>query len=275
MQPRQLVGATVGAGRVVRIGEEDDPGRVGDARQQARRHRRSGRVSGAATGVAPTDLRADRVHQKAVPAVEHLVARPGIGADQQRRSARPSRRRRRCAPGRARDAAPSASRSSVDAAVGIAVHLVGQRAIGGDRLRAGPERAFVRREADRPLDARRPSTRRRHRARCRGCRAAAPGRSSAHLPVSGRAGGARGAPGCGAASSAADERHRVAAERHEPRQRRARAARGTVEPRIAGRRRSRRARSGIARHRRCSQRGDEACTARPSRGERREHAARG
>ena len=68
------------------------------------------------------------------------------------RSARRSRRRRRCAPDRARGWRPSASRSSSCVAVGIAMDLAGERAIGGDRLGARPERALVRGEPDRPLD---------------------------------------------------------------------------------------------------------------------------
>ena len=107
--------------------------------------------SGAATGVAPTDMRADRVHQKAVPAVQHLVAGAGISAQQQRDQlvrAGAADDPRRVEPVLAADRLAQ----RLGAAVGIAVDLVGQRPIGGDRLRARAERAFVRGEADRPLD---------------------------------------------------------------------------------------------------------------------------
>ena len=154
MEPRHLVGRQIGAGRVVRVGDEDDAGALGDARQKPVDIGSEVPLGDSNRGRADR-LGADRVHQKAVPAVEHLAARrlairPGIGAQQQPDQLVGTGAAHdpvRIEPVMAAERAAQFGR----AAVGIAVDLSGQRPIGGDRLGAGPERTFIGRQADRPL----------------------------------------------------------------------------------------------------------------------------
>ena len=85
-------------------------------------------------------------------AVEHLVAGAGIGPQQQRDQL--------VRAGAADDASgiermspPERCTELLGIALWVAVDLARQRAVGGQRLGAGPERALVRGETDRALDA--------------------------------------------------------------------------------------------------------------------------
>ena len=121
-------------------------------------------------------LGADRIHQEAVPAVEHLVARPGIGAQQQADQfvrAGAADDAVRVEPVMAAERGAQFRR----AAVGIAVDLLGQRAIGGDRPWGWGRARFRSTPGGSAARFQEPSLRRRHRGRCRGCPAREPGQS--------------------------------------------------------------------------------------------------
>ena len=82
VQPRELVGRKVAAGRVVGVGDEQHPRPAAKACQQ-RVDVGAELALGRRYGHRPDPERAELVDQEAVRAVEHLVAGTGIGAHQQ------------------------------------------------------------------------------------------------------------------------------------------------------------------------------------------------
>ncbi len=179
-------------------------------------------------------MRADRVHQKPVPAVQHLVARPGIAAQQQ-----PDQFVRAGAADDARRVEPvmAADRLAqlAGVAVGIAVDVAGQRAIGGDRALGSARARFRSRRGGSAARRRRSWTRRRYRARCRGCPVSGPeplGWSSLSSWLARRRRIRRRE--C-AANSAAESGTRIAAEPQQPVKRVAELRAEAVEPRVGQR----------------------------------------
>ena len=150
MQPRHLVGREIGAGRVVRVGDEDDAGPLGDPRQKAVDI--GGQIALGHRDRGGADRQgADRVHQEAVPAVQHFGAGTGIAALQQRDQLV----RARTADNPVRVEAVGAAQRLAQfggAAVRIAEDVAGERPIGLHRFRARAEGALVRCQPDRPLD---------------------------------------------------------------------------------------------------------------------------
>ncbi len=152
MQPPHLVERQVGAGRVVRVGEEHDLGTRGDALQdfadvgaQVRLRSDDGRRA-----VRQHD---DLVEQEAVLGENRLVALAEIGVrqhGQQLVGAGPADDARRVEAVVGRNGI--AQRRGI--AVGVALQGAGALAEGGNRLRARPERRLVGRQLDR-LHARR------------------------------------------------------------------------------------------------------------------------
>ena len=146
MQPLDLVERQAGAGRIVRIGEEDDFGLLryrGEDRIDVggeillRRHHRLG--AGAE--------RHDRIDQKSVRGVDRLVAVDEIGMRQQVQQI--------VGTGAADDAVgieperpPDRLAQFARRAVGVVLEMIGARLIGRDRARARPERRLVRRQLE-------------------------------------------------------------------------------------------------------------------------------
>ncbi len=151
MQPLHLVERHVGAGRIVRIGEKDRLGALA--------HRCEDRIDvrgvvlfrGHDRGGARAEDR-DRINQEAVRGVDRLVAVGQIGVGDEIEQI--------VGAGAADDAVGIEPESAPDrlaqlgrGAVRIVLEMLGERAIGGDRLRARAERRLVRGKLDHARDA--------------------------------------------------------------------------------------------------------------------------
>ncbi len=180
MQPAHLGNRQIGPGRIVWIGDKHDPGALGDSFQQRIDIGRQIALRRGDWGGADRQG-ADRVHQKPVPAVQHLGRRDRHRRAAACRSARPNRSRRRCEPGRDRERgrAPRAirwpSRRDSD---GCRRPARGTRRLPSGwapaRFRSMPVGSAARRLT--------PSTRRRHKVRYRGSPVRAPARSVLSSP---------------------------------------------------------------------------------------------
>jgi hypothetical protein len=146
LQPLHLVERHISAGRIVRIGEKHRLGARADRSEDRIDVRRVVLFRGHDRGSARAEDR-DRINQKAVRGVDRLVAVGQIGVGDQIEQI--------VGAGAADDAVGVEPESAPDrlaqlgrGAVRVILEMLGERPIGGDRLRARAERRLVRGKLD-------------------------------------------------------------------------------------------------------------------------------
>ena len=148
MEPLHLVAREIGAGGIVRIGEEDDT-RLGRHRLEERVDIRREIMLGRGHGLGARGSRGDRIHEEAVAAVEDFVAGTRIGLGQ-----KTDQLVRAVSTDDPFGIEPIVARERpaerLGAAVGVAMDLRRQRRISSHCPRTRAQRALVRRKPDRP-----------------------------------------------------------------------------------------------------------------------------